>query len=103
MDRRNRQHLRRLHPGQRGLRQLLRATAAERLARIGLTKPKYAGLTRRTKTGRLVWTGRVRYCPDTLKDLHKGPPRKIFLTVEGDPFHAKVLDWQLEEVFAIHG
>jgi protein gp37 len=68
---------------------------AARLARIGSTKAKYAGLTDKTKTG-WVWNGNVRFWePDLNKPLIDWTsPRLIFVNSMSDLAHEGVLvEW----------
>jgi len=63
---------------------------AARLARIGATKLKYEGTTRRVN-GNDVWTGQLNLDENALlAPLRWRRPRRIFVNSMGDPFHENV-------------
>ena len=61
-----------------------------------------AGLTRKTKSGRIVWTGDVRMHTPWLHDpIRWRKPRNVFVCAHGDLFHEHVpVEW-IQSVFGI--
>lgn len=71
---------------------------AYRIAEFG-TAPHYQGLTRKTRTGRIVWTGKVHRASDAgmRKPLGIKPASMIFVNSMSDFFHENAQDaWRLE-------
>lgn len=71
---------------------------AYRIAEFG-SAPHYAGLTRKTKSGRIVWTGKVHRASDAgmRKPFSIREPALIFVNSMSDFFHAGAEDaWRLE-------
>lgn len=64
--------------------------------------PSRAGLTRTTRTGRIVWNGKVRFNEEWLdQPLGWRKPRLVFVCAHGDLFHEKVPDAWIDRVFAV--
>ena len=63
--------------------------------------PFYAGLTRRTEDGRVVFNGRTRFLPEELqKPLRAKRPTVYFVCSRADLFGEGVLDGWIDQVFA---
>jgi len=64
--------------------------------------PQYKGLTKKTKSGEIHWTGVVRFVESALdKPLHWKKPRRIFVNSMSDLFHEKVKDEWIDRIFAV--
>ena len=73
---------------------------AGRLEAMG--QEKYKGLTRKTESGRTIWTGKVSFSEKALLEpLSIKKPTKFFVDSMGDLFHEHVpFDW-VDKVFAV--
>ncbi len=75
-------------------------TMAYRLEAMGLDK--YQGTTRKSASGRTLWTGKINFDEKALmKPLSWKKPRRIFVNSMSDLFHENVPDKWIDIIFAI--
>jgi len=83
-----------------GCRHCYAERTAFRNAVMGI--PQYKGLTKKTKSGEIHWTGEVRLVESVLdKPLHWQKPSRIFVNSMSDLFHDRVKDEWIDRIFAI--
>lgn len=67
----------------------------------GLGQP-YEELTKMSKSGQILWTGKVRLVPEALDaPLHWRKPRRVFVNSMSDLFHKDVPDEFIDQCFAV--